>query len=116
MKKLLSLLTIAVIAAFIISISENALSQGHGNRPGRNFNREQKGHRPGGFWAKLTAEQREAIHNKIKEMRDQDASREEIKAAVAEMLKGYGIELAEDWDGRGLFHRRGHGSTAQPCG
>jgi DNA-binding transcriptional regulator YhcF (GntR family) len=52
---------------------------------------------PGGFWADLTDEQREAIHDKIKEMRDQDATREEIHAAVVEILKGYGIDVPEDW-------------------
>ena len=52
---------------------------------------------PFGFCADLTDEQREAIHDKIKEMRDQGATREEIHAAVAEMLKGYGIDVPEDW-------------------
>ncbi len=56
-------------------------------------------HGPGGFWEDLTKEQREAVHEKIKEMRDQGASREEIHFAVAEMLKGYGIEVPEDWSG-----------------
>ncbi|MCK4417978.1 MAG: T9SS type A sorting domain-containing protein, partial [Candidatus Latescibacteria bacterium] len=54
---------------------------------------------PGGFFEDLTKEQRESIHEKIKEMRDQDATREEIHTAVAEMLKGYGIEVPEDWPG-----------------
>jgi uncharacterized membrane-anchored protein len=54
---------------------------------------------PGGFWEDLTKEQREAVHEKTKEMRDQGASREEIHSAVAEMLKGYGIEVPEDWAG-----------------
>ncbi len=62
---------------------------------------------PGGFWADLTEEQREAIHEKIKEMRDQDATREEIHSAVAEMLKGYGIELPENW-GEGRRGDRRH--------
>ncbi len=54
---------------------------------------------PGGFMEKLTKEQREAVQDKIKEMRSQGAKREEIHAAVAEMLKGYGIEVPEDWAG-----------------
>ncbi len=65
----------------------------------------QKGGDPGkGFWADLTDEQRETIHDKIKEMHGQEATREEIHAAVAEMLKGYGIEMPGDWKGS---HGRG---------
>ena len=55
------------------------------------------GHGRGGFWKDLTKEQREAVHEKIKELRDQGATREEIRAAVAQMLEGYGIELPEKW-------------------
>jgi uncharacterized protein YoaH (UPF0181 family) len=62
------------------------------------------GHGPGGFWKDLTKEQREAVHEKIKEMKDQGATREEIWTAVAEILEGYGIELPEDW---GEGHRGG---------
>jgi Spy/CpxP family protein refolding chaperone len=54
---------------------------------------------PGGFWKDLTKEQREAVRDKIKEMRSQGSTREEIHTAVAEMLKGYGIEVPEDWAG-----------------
>lgn len=64
---------------------------------------------PGGFWGDLTEEQREAIQAKTQELRNQNASREEIHAAVVEMLKGYGIEVPEDWPGpppeRGDFGR-----------
>ena len=55
------------------------------------------GHGRGGFWKDLTNEQREAVHEKIKELRDQGAAREEIRAGLAEMLEGYGIELPEKW-------------------
>jgi DNA-binding transcriptional regulator YhcF (GntR family) len=58
----------------------------------------------GGFLKDLTKEQREAVQAKIKEMRDQGAKREEIHAAVTEMLKGYGIEVPENWAG---LHGRG---------
>jgi DNA-binding transcriptional regulator YhcF (GntR family) len=61
---------------------------------------------PGGFFKDLTKEQREAVREKIKDMRDQGAKREEIHAAVTEMLKGYGIEVSEHWagpHGRGDF-------------
>jgi Spy/CpxP family protein refolding chaperone len=56
-----------------------------------------RGHR--GFWTNLTEEQREAVKNKIEELRKQDASREEIHVAVVEMLKGYGVDVPEDWPG-----------------
>jgi len=67
-------------------------------------------HGPGGFWADLTDEQRDAVRDKIEEMQSQDATREEIRDAVAEMLKGYGIELPEKW-------REGHrGDHRHRCG
>ena len=50
---------------------------------------------PRGFLSQLTAEQRKALREKVKEMREQGASPEEIHSAVARMLKGYGIEKAE---------------------
>jgi Spy/CpxP family protein refolding chaperone len=53
----------------------------------------------GGFWGGLTKEQRQAIQAKTKEMRSQNATRDEIHAAVSEMLKGYGIDVPEDWPG-----------------
>jgi DNA-binding transcriptional MerR regulator len=65
------------------------------------------GHRGSGFMSDLTDEQKEAVWDKIKEMRDRDATREEIHTAVAEMLKGYGIDVPEDWPGpRGFGHRK----------
>jgi DNA-binding transcriptional regulator YhcF (GntR family) len=67
---------------------------------------------PGGFWKDLTKEQREAVQNKIKEMRSQNASREEIHIAVAEMLKGYGIEVPKDWRGPIGFGQRHAGWKA----
>jgi DNA-binding transcriptional regulator YhcF (GntR family) len=45
------------------------------------------------FMAGLTEEQRKAVHEKIKEMREAGASREEIRATVGKMLEGYGIDL-----------------------
>jgi uncharacterized protein YpuA (DUF1002 family) len=52
----------------------------------------------------LTDEQREAIHEKVAEMREAGATREEIRTAVAEMLEEYGIEVPEEW-----FSRKGNG-------
>ena len=68
-------------------------------------------HHGKGFWANLTEEQREAVQEKTKEMRSQDATREEIRTAVAELLQGYGIELPEKCrllgGSEGLRHNRG---------
>ena len=66
------------------------------------------GHKGEGFWSNLTDEQGVAVQEKKKEMRSQGATREEIHAAVSEMLKGYGIEVSEDWHGPKGF---GHGKT-----
>ncbi len=43
----------------------------------------------------LNEEQRMAIREKVESMRENKAGREEIHAAVTEMLKGYGIEIPE---------------------
>ena len=52
-----------------------------------------KGHGPGGrFGDQLTEEQREAIHATVMEMREAGASREDIHAAVGDMLAEFGIE------------------------
>ncbi len=64
-----------------------------------------------GWLADLTREQREAIRERIEEMRDEGASREEICPVLVEMLEGYGIELPDDWCVRdrsigGRFHHR----------
>jgi len=55
------------------------------------------GHGPDRFWADLTEEQRQAVHDKMEEMREQGATREEIHTAIKELLEGYGIELPENW-------------------
>lgn len=48
------------------------------------------------FMESLNDEQREAIHEKIREMRIENATREEIHTAVSELLESYGIELSEE--------------------
>ena len=64
-----------------------------GRRPGRRGNANYLG-------ADLTDEQRTAIKEKIAEMKEAGASRKEIREAVAEMLKEYGIEDPERQIGR----------------
>jgi uncharacterized membrane-anchored protein len=59
-----------------------------------------RGRGPMGFLMDLTEEQKEAIHEKITELREEGASHEEIHAAVGEMLEEYGVELPENWGER----------------
>lgn len=66
------------------------------------------GHRPDGVFSQLTEEQRKAVHEKIKELKEQDSTPEEIHDAVKNMLQGWGIELPENWDGKPGFGRFGH--------
>ncbi len=86
------LITIAGIISllFILGVLTGAANpvwaQGCGN-----------GHEGKGFWSNLTDEQRGAIREKAEQMRDQGASPEETHAAVTEMLKGYGLEVPDDW-------------------
>jgi mRNA-degrading endonuclease RelE of RelBE toxin-antitoxin system len=54
--------------------------------------KEPIGFRAGGFFDKLTDEQRKAIQDKVKELQSQNASREEFRTAVDKMLEGYGIK------------------------
>jgi hypothetical protein len=59
--------------------------------------------------SRLTEEQREAVHARMREMRESGASREETHATIREMLKGYGIELPDRKEGAPL---EGPGSAA----
>lgn len=61
--------------------------------------------------ADLTDEQRAAIQEKVAEMKEADATREEIRTTVAEMLKEYGIEVPEDW-----ISHQGHGKHGMRSG
>jgi hypothetical protein len=72
------------------------------------------GHGPGGFWVDLTQEQRQAIQDKMEEMREQGATREEIHTVITEMLEGYGIELPEK--GFGWHGPRGFGPWGECFG
>jgi DNA-binding transcriptional MerR regulator len=49
----------------------------------------------------LSKEQRMAIKEKVRSLRDNGADREEIHAAVREMLEGYGIEVPDKFDRHG---------------
>ena len=60
-----------------------------------------------GLFAELTDEQRQQIHETGAEMKEAGATHDEIKAAVKELLKGFGVEVPDDWGERqkqgGLF-------------
>ena len=106
MKKLMITLSILSLVLFILLSTVDGFAQRPGNRPGKDCNF--MGHRHDGFWSKLTDEQRTAVQAKIKELRDQDATREEIHNAVKAMLQDWGIELPENWDNRPGFRRLDH--------
>ena len=63
------------------------------------------GPRANRFGENLTEEQRTQLHAKMKEMREAGAKPEEVRAAMAEMLKGWGIEPPQ---GRGAGEGRGN--------
>jgi len=63
----------------------------------------------GGFNSELSEEQKQAIQTKMKELNDQDASREEIHEAITEMLTGYGIDIPDDFKRGARFGSRGRG-------
>ena len=60
-----------------------------------------------GMMKDLTAEQRQQVEELIESKREEGASREEIHAAVAELLAGWGIEIPEKPLGRPGFGRGG---------
>lgn len=64
-----------------------------------------RGPRANRFGENLTAEQRTQLHAKMKEMREAGAQPEEVRAAMAEMLKGWGLEPPQ---GRGAGEGRGN--------
>jgi len=57
--------------------------------------RPRKGERHGARMAGLSGEQRKAVREKVKAMREAGASREEIRSAVSGMLKEYGVEPSQ---------------------
>jgi DNA-binding transcriptional regulator YhcF (GntR family) len=94
---IVGIMTLVLFVSVLVGVSDVVSAQG-----------SCPGHKGEGFWSNLTDEQRVAVQEKKKEMRGQGATREEIHSAVAEMLKGYGIEVPEDWHGPKGF---GHGKA-----
>jgi hypothetical protein len=67
----------------------------------------------GRFGDRLTEEQREAIHARVRELREAGASREDIHEAVREMFEGYGTEIPEAPPGERPRGRGPHGRFAE---
>ena len=91
-----------LVVALVASLAGTALVYAERGNGGRG---------PAGcFGDRLTEEQREAVHTMVMEMREAGASREEIHAAVRDMLERYGIEVPEGPpEGRPEGGARGHG-------
>jgi len=80
-------------------------------RPEDGFHR---GCRPGmGLFADLTPVQRQELRETVSGLRQQNASQEEIVAAVKNLLTGWGIEVPEDFGERFLTAPHGHGGFWQ---
>jgi len=96
MKKLINLLCVAaLVALLILSLSNDLFAQRGGQHQGGGRQHPGFGQQRGGFWAELTEEQKQALREKIEELRNSSASREEIHETVVEMLQGWGIEPPE---------------------
>lgn len=85
-----------------------ALRHRFGRRHGRGFGRGMGAAELVWIGTELTDEQKAAIQEKVDAMRAEDVPREEIHAAVGEMLAGYNIDLPADGSWR--LGRRGDGS------
>lgn len=96
---------VGVILVTLLAVTVIAVAMGYADRgDGRG-----RGHGPGhgGFFDQLTEEQRDALHEKIEEMRGAGATREEIHDAVGAMLEGWGIEVPERPGRKGGEGRQG---------
>ena len=89
---------LVLLIVFGLCCAGVALAQHHGGTLGGP-------HHGKGPWSSLTEEQREAVHGLVTEMRKNGATREEIHAAVTELLESYGIELPENWGEKPPGHR-----------
>jgi DNA-binding transcriptional regulator YhcF (GntR family) len=102
-KSRLGVILVTLLAITAISVAMGYAGRGEGTGRG-----DGRGH--GGFFDQLTEQQRAALHEKVEEMKGAGASREEINAAVREMLAGWGIDLPEHRDrGEGVRDGRPEG-------
>jgi len=70
-------------------------------------------HGPGGPFGELTDEQREVVHELVIDMREDGASRDQVHAAVIELLEDWGIEVPANM-ADGPREGRGPGSGHGP--
>ncbi len=108
MKSRFGVILVTLLAVAVIAVAMGYAGPGEGCGGGQG-NGHGRGH--AGPLSQLTEEQKEAIHERMAEMREAGASREEIHAAVREMMGSWGIEPAErpGREGReGAGERRHH--------
>jgi hypothetical protein len=103
MRKRLTLVLILVLAVAMLGTALTYAGGGDTRRSGQHQGRGLN------LCADLTDEQQTALREKVTEMKEDGATREEIHTTVGEMLHGFGVELPEDWDQR---PRRGDGPFA----
>lgn len=88
----------ATILLFTVAIAMVIVSTGEARR----HNLPRRGHRVLRGMAidiatELTDEQRAEIHDRVIEMREDGATRDEIRETVAEMLEDFGVEVPDEW-------------------
>jgi len=89
---------ILAILTVILTISPLAQSRGrNGHHRGKETRtkRHQIKRTKGKRHSKLTAEQREAIKNKVSQMKEAEAKPEKIKQTVDRMMQGFGVDPAQ---------------------
>ncbi|MGD9401867.1 MAG: hypothetical protein PVF95_06335 [bacterium] len=96
---------VGVILVTLFAVTVIAVAMGHADRGDGRGQGQGRGH--GGFFGQMTEEQRGALHEKVEEMREAGADREEIREAVNAMLESWGIEVPERPSREGREGRRG---------
>jgi uncharacterized membrane-anchored protein len=94
MNVMLMVALVFALSACVAAVAQ-APAAGKGTAAGANREARQK------WMQTLTEEQRTQLQAKMKEMRAAGKTREEIKAAVAEMLKGWGVEMPQGQAAKG---------------
>jgi DNA-binding transcriptional regulator YhcF (GntR family) len=102
-------LTLVIVLALTVAMIGTALTYA-GGRGFRNAGRHQGS--CDGPCADLTEDQRTALREKVTEMKEAGATREQIREAVGQMLTEFGVELPEDWSQRSM---RGPGGFRFLC-
>ncbi len=98
MKTKVLLVTMVAIVAMVASVGAWAHEEGSDSCQGEGSTYAKHARMP-----MLTSEQREEVKAKVAEMHEQSATREEVREAVGDMLKGWGIEAPR----RGVGPRSG---------